>query len=401
MPTFLPDGRHFLFTNSSAQAGMTGVYCGSLDGGAPVQLLTDHSNAQFMPDARGGDGYLIFLREDTLMAQRFDPARMRLSGEMIPVAEHVLRLTPSRAGFTTSASGVLAYTTGVEPTRTLVWADRTGRELESYDLPGPYCNFRLSPDEKKVVIDRVVDANPDIWAVDLMRHVPARLTSHPAQDNLPIWSPDGNQVLFPSNRSGRFDLYVKAANGTGQEQVLVKMGTTSGWGTDWSRDGRLILYEMPGHDTGEDLWIAPQFGDHKPFPYLQSQFNEQSGRFSPDAHWIAHVSDESGRDEVYVQAFPLSGEKVSISSGGGSEPHWRADGAELFYVAADRNLMAVTVKTGGKFQADMPRALFPLTLVARFNYEISRDGQRVLMNKATFEMNPNTVVLNWAAGLSK
>ena len=192
----------------------------------------------------------------------------------------------------------------------MVWADRTGRELESYDLPaslpGPYRDFRLSPDEKRIVIDRVVDANSDIWAVDLMRHAPARLTSHPAQDNLPIWSPDGNQVLFPSNRSGRFDLYVKAANGTGQEQVLVKMGTASGWATDWSRDGRLILYDMPGHDTGEDLWIAPQFGDHKPFPYLQSQFNEQSGRFSPDAHWIAYVSDESGRDEVYVQGFPLT-----------------------------------------------------------------------------------------------
>jgi Tol biopolymer transport system component len=404
MPSFLPDGRHFLFSFLGGEAGVIGVYCGSLDGSAPVHLLADRTNAQFIPGAAGSDGYLIFLRDDTLMAQRFDPTRIRLSGDTIPVAEHVLRLALYRAGFSTSASGVLAYMAGDEARRSLVWVDRAGKELESYDdLPSDYRNFRLSPDEKRVVIDRTVDGNSDIWVVDLVRHVPARLTSDRATDNLPIWSPDGNQVLFPSNRSGAFDLYVKAANGTGQEQVLVKMGTPTGWATDWSRDGRFILYEMPGRDAGEDLWIAPQFGDRKPFPYLNSQFSEQSGRFSPDGHWIAYVSDESGREEVYVQAFPLSGEKVAISSSGGSEPQWRADGSELLYVGADRTLMAVPVKLGTKFQAGVPKPLFPIALSGggRWNYAISRDGQRVLMRKAAGEMNPITVVLNWAAGLNK
>jgi serine/threonine protein kinase len=403
MPAFLPDGRHFLFSILNGEDGVIGVYCGSLDGSAPVHLLADRTGAQFMPGAAGSDGYLIFLRGDTLMAQRFDPRRIRLSGDTIPVAEHLLKLIPYRSGFSTSASGVLAYMTSDELGRSLAWVDRAGKELESYDLPGDYGNLRLSPDEKKVVIDRVVDGNSDIWVVDLVRHVPARLTSDRATDNLPIWSPDGDHVLFPSNRSGAFDLYVKAANGTGQEQVLVKMGTPTGWATDWSRDGRFILYEMPGRDTAEDLWIAPQFGDRKPFPYLNSQFSEQSGRFSPDGHWIAYVSDESGRDEVYAQAFPLSGEKVAISSGGGSEPQWRTDGAELFYLAADRTLMAVPVKLGVKFQAGVPKPLFPIALngTLRWNYAISRDGQRVLMKKAIGEMNPITVVLNWAAGLKK
>lgn len=196
---------------------------------------------------------------------------------------------------------------------------------------------------------------------------------------------------------------VKGASGGGQEELLVKMGTPSGWGMDWSRDGRFILYQIPGPKTGQDLWVAPQFGDRKPYPYLQAQFDEQLGRFSPDGNWVAYVSDESGRDEVYVQAFPLSGEKQTISSGGGSEPQWRKDGSELFYVAGDRNLMAVPVKPGKVFRAGAPKALFPITLSAfgRSYYAVSGDGQRVLTNQTSGELTPITVVLNWTAGLAR
>ncbi len=144
-----------------------------------------------------------------------------------------------------------------------------------------------------------------------------------------MWSPDGLRVLWSSNRNGGFDLYIKSANGTGPEELLIKMGTGTGFGSDWSRDGRFILYQMAGAKTGQDLWIAPQFGDRKPFPYLQTQFDEQDGRFSPDGKWVAYVSNESGRDEIYVQSFPLSGAKFQISTGGGSEPQWRKDGTEL------------------------------------------------------------------------
>jgi serine/threonine protein kinase len=368
----------------------------SVDLGPDARAMRDFT-AAISPDGTR----LVFPIGDAALSG-FDPG-VRLSGEIFPAAVRIQSLNPYRGAFSTSASGALAYISGVEPSRGLVWVDRTGKELESYDLPGTYRNFRLSPDEKRLVIDRIVESNADIWVVAMVRHVPSRLTSDPATDNLSIWSPDGSRVLFPSNRSGAFDLYVKAASGTGEEQVLVKMGTPSGWATDWSRDGRFILYEIPGRDGGLDLWIAPQFGDRKPFPYLQSQFNEQSGRFSPDGHWIAYVSDESGQNEVYVQAFPLSGEKQQISSGGGTEPQWRADGSELFYVAGDRNLMAVPVKPGGTFQAGVSKALFPIPLSdvpsTRWTYAVSRDGRRVLMSKASDEMNPITVVLNWAAGL--
>ena len=224
---------------------------------------------------------------------------------------------------------------------------------------------------------------PDIWVLDMVLGVTSRLTFDAATDNLPIWSPDGQRVVFPSSRKGPFDLYIKAASGAGQEELLIKLGTPTGWATDWSRDGRFILYQIPGVNTGQDLWIAPQFGDRKPFPYLQTQFNEQEGAFSPDGRWVAYVSDESGRDEIYVQAFPLSGEKHQISTGGGSEPYWKKDGKELFYLAADRNLMAVPVTLGTTITPGTPKSLFPVPVSAqRHSYAVTADGQRFLVSTA-------------------
>jgi hypothetical protein len=199
-------------------------------------------------------------------------------------------------------------------------------------------------------------------------------------------------------------LYVKAATGAGQEEVLVKLGTPTGWGTHWSQDGRFIMYDIPGDKAGRDLWIAPQFGDRKPFPYLNTQFNESEGSFSPDGRWVAYVSDESGRDEVYVQAFPLSGAKFQISTGGGSEPNWRKDGTELFYLAADRNLMAAPIKSGATLEAGVPKPLFPIAVSAqRHSFAPANDGQRFLVSASAGgdKTVPITVVLNWQAGLKK
>jgi len=274
--------------------------------------------------------------------------------------------------------------------------------MESAGPPGEYSNFRLSPDEKRIAMDRRGQSAPDIWVLDMLRGVTTRLTFDPAFDNFPIWSPDGLRILFPSNRKGSFDLYIKAATGAGQEEPLIKLGTPTGWATDWSRDGRFILYQIPGANTGQDLWIAPRFGDRKPFPYLQTQFNEQDGAFSPDGRWIAYVSDESGRNEIYVQAFPPSGEKRLISTGGGFEPHWRKDGTELFYLAADRNLMAVPVKLGTTITPGPPKSLFSGPASAqRHSYEVTGDGQRFLVSRLAGGMPPITVVVNWQAGLQK
>ena len=398
-PEFLPDGRHVLYFVGGSTPETNGVYLTSLDEGAqPVRLLADATTARFTrSDAAGASGHLLFIREETLMAQLFDPETFRLTGDIFPVAEPVSQ-------FSVSANGALAYTSGTTAARQeLLWMDRTGKQLGSAGPPGDYANFRLSPDEKSVAFNRL-GAGQDIWVLDIARGVPSRITFDAQTDNLPIWSHDGLRILWPSSRTGSFDLYVKPASGTGEDQLLIKMGTANGWGTDWSRDGKWVLYQRPGNTTGQDLWVAPQSpndsSEQKPVPYLQSMFNEQNGVFSPDGHWVAYVSNESGRDEVYVQAFPLTNEKHRVSAAGGTDPAWRKDGGELFYLAADRNLMAVPVRVSAKtFEPGIPKALFPVpgTNVRRA-YVPSTNG-RFLIAKPVEENAtvPITVVLNWHA----
>ena len=407
-PWFLPDGHRFLYTVMNPSPEKGGVFVGDIEAKSGVQnrqpVVPANSNAVYVPP-----GYLLFVREGTLMAQPFDPAKARPTGDAIPIAEQIDSLGDFSAQYQFSASqnGILAYTSGsgFEGHR-LTWADRSGKMTDAVGPPGAYNNFRLAPDEKRIAFDRP-DAQsgiPDVWVMDLIRGTTSRLTFDPTVDNIPIWSPDGLRILYPNRRSGVFDLYIKAASGAGQEEVLVKMGTPTGWGTHWSRDGRFVMYEMPGAKTGEDLWVAPQFGDRKPFPYLQSQFNESEGTFSPDGRWVAYVSNESGRNEIYVQAFPLSGAKFQISTGGGTEPGWRRDGAELFYLAADRNLMAVPVKSGATLEAGVPKPLFPIAVTAgRHSYAAANDGQRFLVaaGQSDEKSVPVNVVLNWQAGLKK
>ena len=414
VPQFLPDGRHFLYYVNFAKPERTGIYVGSLeDGVPPVRLLPDASPARYtLPAVRGGSGHLLFIREATLMAQPFDPQTLRLTGEVFPVAEPVTQ-------FSVSESGALAYMSGATVVRQeLVWLDRSGRQIEAAGPPGEYANFRLSPDEKSIVFHRAETGNVDIWVLDITRGVPSRISFDPGVDNLPIWSHDGLRILWPSNRSGGFHLYMKAATGTGQDELFIKMGTTYGWGNHWSGDGKFVLYQRPSEESQQrtnerpnaDLWIAPQSaersgGNAKPAPYLQSPFDEANGVFSPDGHWVAYVSDESGRPEVYVQAFPLTNEKDRISTGGGTDPAWRKDGAELFYLAADRSLMAVPVRASATaFEPGVAKALFPIpgNLVQRA-YAPSGDGHRFLITRPIDEATvvPITVVLNWQTGIKK
>ena len=424
-PQFLPDGHRFLYL---AREGpdTSGISIGSLDGTPPVRLLPDDSNAAYVSaeasapssasrGARGG--YLLFVRQTTLMAQPFDPNTLRTTGEMFPVVQQVGGNANSGLGqFSTSENGALVYANSGETNRELVWMDRAGKLMGPSFPAGSQADLRLAPDENRVVFSRVDSGNTDIWVRDLRRGVPSRLSFDPAIDNLPIWSPDGLRVLWPSNRNGGvFNLYIKSATGAGQEELFLKLGTPTGWATDWSHDGRFILYQISGGKTGQDLWIAPQTqgkapGDDKPFPYLQGPFNEQNGAFSPDGRWIAYVSNESGKDEVYVQSFPLSGGRWQISAAGGTGPRWRRDGTELFYVAADRNLTAVPVRAvGASFEPGIPHSLFPTPSVSGFGfamrdeYAVSADGNRFLVARPAGDAPaaPLTVVLHWQAGLKK
>jgi Tol biopolymer transport system component len=263
------------------------------------------------------------------------------------------------------------------------------------------------------VFDADQAGNQDVWIFDSVRGVTSRMTFDPAADNLPMWSPDGLRIVWPSLRGGKgFNLYVKSANGTGQEDLLVPMGTPNGWASDWSRDGRNLLYQRPGEKTGQDLWIAPQSAggakeQEKPYAYLQGPFDETEGKFSPDGRWVAYVSNESGRPEVYVQSFPISGARFQISSGGGTQAQWRKDGQELFYLAADQTLMAMPVKLGQTFEPGPLKPLFSVPLVLSLgvgrSYAVSGDGQRFLVTSAEggSDSPPMTMVLNWQSGLKK
>jgi serine/threonine protein kinase len=407
LPQFLPDGRHFLYYVVGVNPATNGIYVSSLDDGAqPKRLLPDSVAARYAPPTHSREsGHLLFTRENTLMAQPFDSDTLTLTGQMFPVAE-------SAGRFSVSQNGTLAYMpTGFGTRRqALVWLERSGKQIDVGGPPAEYRDVRLSPDEKSIVFMRADETNTDIWVLDLGRGVPSRITFDPSTDNLPLWSHDGRRILWPSRRSGRFDLYIKAASGTGEDERFIEMGTTNGWATDWSRDGKFVLYQRPGEKTAQDLWIAPQgaeasSADKKPFPYLQSPFNEGNGVFSPDGRWVAYESDESGRAEVYVQAFPLTNEKDRISTGGGTDPAWSKSGAELFYLAANRDLMAVTYRADvSTFEPGVAKALFQLPGPGtRRAYAVTGDGRRFLVAKPMDDnaVEPLTVVLNWQAGLKK
>jgi eukaryotic-like serine/threonine-protein kinase len=397
---FLPDGRHFLYFVTGVSSEADGIYVASLEDDAQgKRLLPDSTVAKYVPSGvPSRSGYLLFVRDRTLMAQPFDADTVTLTGRMFRAAESVGR-------FSVSQNGALAYMAAGPPSlQELLWVDRSGRPLGVAAAAAEYRDIRLSPDEKSIAFHRTEQGNFDVWVLDLVRGVPSHITFDPAVDNLPIWSPDGRRILWPSRRSGNFDLYIKAASGTGDEEKLITMGTANGWATDWSRDGKFVAYQRPGDGTGQDLWIAPQSTGpssepQKPFPYLASPFNEGNGVFSPDGHWIAYESDESGRLEVYVQGFPLTNQKVPISTGGGTDPAWSKNGGELFYLAADRNLTAVPYRsTVTTFEPGVGKVLFPLPgNVVRRSYAVTGDGRRFLIGKPMDESitEPITVVLNW------
>jgi Tol biopolymer transport system component len=418
-PHFLPDGRHFLYLARQG-AETKGISLGSLDGAPPVRLFPDDSDAIYAASLSPGSsagvpGYILFVRQTTLMVVPFDPISLTTLGEAVPLAEQVGAIAGTGFGqFSASTNGALAYANVIQGRRDFMWKDRTGKQLGQRFPAGDWPDFRLSRDEQRIVFSTFEAGNQDIWIRDLARGIRSRLSFDAAQDNLPIWSPDGLRVLWPSNRGGgAYNLYIKSASGEGQETVLLKLGTPTGWATDWSRDGRFILYQIPGEMTGQDLWIAPRDDrkkdvEEKPYPYLQGQFDEQNGTFSPDGRWVAYSSNESGVDEVYVQSFPASGGRWQVSTGGGITPRWKGDGTELFYIAADRNLMAAPIRTAGaSFEPGTPTRLFTVPpiqgIVNRDEYAISADGTRVLLSVPAGDATAAlvTVVLNWQQAIQK
>jgi serine/threonine protein kinase len=396
-PAFLPDGRHFLFFGNGAPSAR-GIFLGSLDSPEVRRLAQSDSQAVFWPP-----DYLVFARQEALVAQHLDLQRLELTGEPVIVAPRVAQQPAglfAAVAVSASAVGPLVYRVPDEQSRQLKWVDRSGKEMSALGQPEVrIANPRLSADGASVAAGRSVGWNDDIWVMDTARSTWRRLTSDDEPENRPVWSPDGTRLAFESYRKGVYDLYVKPIGG-GTEEVLLESPENKNV-YDWSPDGRFILYTVQNAKTASDLWALP-LDTRKPFVLVQSEFNETDGRFSPDSRWIAYESNETGRGEVYVRPFPGPGRSWQISANGAAPatPQWRADGREIYYESLDNRLMAVPIAVQSQFPSvnvGTPSALFRMS-PAPFN--ASPDGQRFLIDTPVGEPSvPSiTVLLNWHGG---
>jgi len=417
-PTFLPDGRHFLYTIQSGQKETRGVYIGSLEGNLKRRLLDDYTVVKYMaavPDATaGGDGWLVFGRDGALLARRFDTSRLDFTGEQFSLSDKVGSDVNSSSNsiFSISDNGVLVFDPSLNRQRRQYrWVDRRGQPINSPDIAAGLYSPWLSSDEKRFIADHFDSQTStyDLWLCDVSGGNLQRFTFDPANDFCPVWSPDGSRIIWASNRDGGVaNLYQKAASLAGEETLLLKPDYNK-IPTDWSRDMRFIIYYVVDPKTKADVWVlpAPGSGEAMPFPVVRTEANEIAGTLSPDGRWLSYASDVSGRYEVYVQSFPGGGGKRQVSTGGGIGPRWRRDGRELFYYSGDGKLMAAPVRSGESLEVDESASLFEFragTLLVTFTpYAVTADGQRFLIN-AVVDTEPNaplTVVVNWAADLKK
>jgi Tol biopolymer transport system component/predicted Ser/Thr protein kinase len=395
-PYFLPDRRHFLYVAVAAhEGGTTGpraIYVGSLDDhDTPDPLIMNTGSI-----AKYSDGQLVFVRDNMLMAQPFDASRFVLSGEPRPIAEDVELTAPGSATFSLSTTGALVYQNAANDGSQLMWLDHEGHELGRVGEPAQYGDVELSPDGQQVAdsILNPVSNTRDLWIVDVTRGIRTRLTNDRGDDVMPVWSPDGAEIVFASNRRGHFDLYRKRASGLGEAQLILGSNAEK-YPNSWF--GQSLLFRIFGAGVdGTRLDTLSMSGPSQPTTFLGPPATQ--GVFSPDGHAVMYTSPESGRQEVYVVPYPSPSSRLQLSDGGGSYPRWRHDGHEVFYASRDNRLMAVTLSgTPTDLHADQPRSLFEVRPGGRGAfYAVSPDG-RFLVN-AFRETGPGTsltIVQNW------
>ena len=400
-PEFLPDGRHFLYVTYERD-GKDTLMVRALDSGEEQPLLETGSRAQY-----AAPGHLLYVREETLVAQPFDADALEVTGEGVPLAEGLGTDAVGLAHFSASASGVLSYRAGDTRSRQLLWVDRSGLEGDAIGEGAEYGDLWPSPDGKRLVFDMPEGQSGalDLWIRDISRGVTSRFTFDPGDDQAPVWSPDGRTIVFTSDRQGPGDLYRKSASGAGEEELLLATDELK-WACDWSADGRFLVFLSRGAETLWDIWALPMDGEGEAFPVVTTRFREWAATLSPDGGYIAYSSTESGRREVYVQEFPEPRSKWQVSTDGGVSPFWRQDGREIYYLAPDSRIMSVPVEIGENFTAGGPEALFQARLqpaLLRTRYRPTPDGQRflTLAPLGQHSILPTTVVLNWAEGLRK
>ena len=405
-------GGRFLYCLEAAKPEDSGAYVASLSKPADrVKVVSTESRVVYAPGA-DGNGYLLWMRGGALVAQGFNPHTLRVTGETREIADASNGATQGDLSIAVSATGLLLYAASGQTTQ-LAWWDRTGKQLSKVGEPiEGIVTFRLSPDERQIAFQRRAGEVHDLWLLDSDRGIASRFTADRTITTQPVWSPDGHNILF--THLGSSTLFRKPANGVGGEQVAFQRPTSNAIPFDWSLDGRWLLTRETSPDTNIDIWKLPIAADGKaregatPTPYLQTRFNETEPRFSPEPspHWVAYASDESGRYEVYIDAFPEPRGKKRISTSGGRTPQWGAGGRELFYVSCEDKVMAVSLKLGPDgIEASAPRELFQVpqrATIAGAIYQPSHDGQRflVLTSPETAPQSLN-VIVNWPALLKK
>jgi eukaryotic-like serine/threonine-protein kinase len=403
-PWFLPDGRRYLYLINATNEQTTGIYLGMLDSRERTRLVGDPWSPGYA-EGPAGESYLLFVRAGTLMAQRFAVTKGALSGEALPIAENVgFEGLRGRASFSVSGNGMLVYDSGTGREAQLAWMGRKGEQLERVGEPvgGPF-RLDLSPDEKQIAL--TVSGVPnyaDVWVRDLERGIATRFTAHPGVDLYPVWSPNGDRIVFGNDREGVYDLYIKGTGGAGQEELLLKSGNHK-FASDWTASGGLI-YTETDPKTKSDLWVLQVEGERKPVAFLRTEFDERHGVFGPDAKWIAYSSDESGRHEIYIQPHPPTMAKRRVSREGGHFPRWRRDGKELYWLEDDGTLVAAEVSLGSMLRSGIPKPLFETGITGiSERYAVSHDGERFLvpMPMEPTQSRPATVVWNWLAGAKR
>lgn len=403
-PSFLPDGKHFVFLADAETTEDHHIRLGSLDSSESEILFGAVSRILY-----ADPGYLVYVNQGALVARAFNPGSRKVESEPLTIVPNVAEIGGNHEyDFSFSSNGVLAYQSGSSQSQ-LAWFNREGKKLDVVGEPGSYAAVVLSNDERRAATT-LMDADgrvADIWVVDLSRKSLSKLTFEPSSEGDPIWSPDDSQIVFGSNRvgGGPVDIYQKPAGGAGNDELIFQSESAK-FPTSWSADGRLIMFENWGIKTKAGLWVL-SLPDKQVKELLQTTaYDYFQGQLSPDGKFVAYTSNESARDEIYVQPITTNGDKWRISSNGGSSATWRRDGKELFYLTSDGKIMAVEIKASQPFEIGVPRQLFQTAIKNVHHglcYSPAKDGQRFLVNTYVETNNPApmTVVLNWTSDLKK
>jgi len=405
-PSFLPDGKHFLFTIRSGGAvggENDAIYLASLDSSfVPRVLINSSSSVDY------ANGHILFAREQTLLAQPFNASSLQTTGGAFPIAEGVYyESLTNKTSFSVSQNGILLYQTRSNSSgASLNWYDRKGKKEATISQSSLVFDISLSPDGKRIAASRSQNRNIDIWIYEISRAVWTRFTFDPARERWPNWSPDGSTIVFASDRNKGWNLFQQISSGAGREELLLEPDLQKRQ-SNWSRDGKFIAYNADNSKNGWDIWILPMnpntqeaSGDGKPYLFLQTTFDEYRPVFSPDGRWIAYQSDESGSQEIYIRPFPGPRGKWQVSTNGGTRPRWRGDGKELFYLDADAFITVAETNLGSStVEIGLVRPLFSFIRYTggTDNYDVTADGQHFLVIEAAGDAtsSPITMVVNW------